>query len=292
MNGPLVSIITPAYNAAKFIAATIRSVQAQTVSDWEMIIVNDGSKDDTEAVIAPFLSDSRIRVVAQANSGVCAARNNGFSNARGKYIALLDADDLMMPENLAKKTLALESDPGIAWVYSNLHLVDAEGNTFGPDTKGKGENVLENLLLWNGEVIPGPCSNLVFRSSLTREGFLFDKTFSTAADQDFCMRLAAKHRSVFLPEPLASYRILPNSMSRNIAVMEKDHIGVYRKAAASGLFRSGAFRRKCFSNLYLVLAGSWWVNGKNKWRGMQFMLRAVLSYPPAIGKLFRKITGS
>jgi hypothetical protein len=78
-------------------------------------------------------------------------------------------------------------------------------------------------------------------------------------------------------------------MHQNIALMEKDHLLVYRKAEKRGAFSSARFRRKCFSNLYLVLAGSWWVNGKNKWRGMKFMLKSVLLYPANTGKLIRKL---
>lgn len=285
---PLVSIIVPAYNASRFIEATIRSVQEQSYTNWELIIVNDGSKDQTEELVKPFLIDKRIQLLSQKNSGVCIARNNGLKNAKGEFIALLDADDLMLPENLNAKIERLNANPNADWIYSNLILIDENGNSAGPDTNGKGENVLENLLLWNGEVIPGPCSNLVFRRKIIDNGIQFDPKFSTAADQDFCMQLAGNYQSVFLSETFAAYRILPNSMSRNIAVMEKDHLAVYEKAADNNLFHSNRFRRKCFSNVYLILAGSWWVNGKNKMRGLQFMLKAVLIYPSSFGKLIRK----
>ncbi|HEU4719602.1 MAG TPA: glycosyltransferase [Bacteroidia bacterium] len=287
---PLVSIVTPAYNAAKFIGETIRSVQAQTISDWEMIIINDGSRDNTAEIVEAFLADTRITIHHQANAGVSAARNNGLSKAKGAFIALLDADDTFLPDNLEKKTGALQKDPEAVWTYSNLRLIGEDSNACGPDTNGKGENVLENLLLWNGEVIPGPCSNLVFRRRVIDEGVKFDTAFSTAADQDFCLQLAQKYKSVFLREVLACYRILPGSMSRNIAVMEKDHTGVYEKAKRSGAFSSGAFRRKCFSNLYLILAGSWWVNGNNKKRGLLFMWKAIIAWPPAFFSLLKKLT--
>jgi glycosyltransferase involved in cell wall biosynthesis len=290
MQEPLISVVIPAYNAARFISDTIRSVQAQTFSNWEMIIINDGSKDETFTIAKQFAdADSRIHVFTQENAGVCITRNNGFQKAKGKYIALLDADDLMLSDNLQKKLDVLTKNEETKWVYSNLKLIDTNGNKYGPDTNGRGDDVLEHLLLWSGEVIPGPCSNLVFSADLIRDKIQFDPQFSTAADQDFCMRLAANYRFIFLSESLACYRILPNSMSRNIAVMEKDHIGVYTKAAGSGLFKTNAFRRKCFSNLYLILAGSWWVNGKNKMRGLYFVLKALFTYPPVIGKLIRKI---
>lgn len=284
----LVSIIVPAYNASKYIAATILSVQKQTYGNWELIIINDGSKDNTEEVVQPFLSDKRISIYSQNNSGVCKARNNGFSKAKGEYIALLDADDEFWPENLEKKISALEQHPEIDWIYSNLSLIDEKSELIRTKTNGRGDHVLENILLWNGEVVPGPCSNLVFRKKLLDAGLAFDPEFSTAADQDFCLQLAGKYKSIFLPEALACYRILENSMSRNVAVMEKDHIGVYKKAERNHLFHSASFKRKCFSNLYLILAGSWWVNGKNKKRALLFMWKSVMNRPANIFKLVKK----
>jgi glycosyltransferase involved in cell wall biosynthesis len=285
----LVSIVVPAYNASKYIAATIQSVQKQTYSNWELIIINDGSKDNTEEIVKPFLSDKRISIYFQDNAGVCKARNNGLTKAKGEFIALLDADDEFWPENLEKKITALENNPDASWVYSNLSLIDENSALIRTITHGRGDNVLENILLWNGEVVPGPCSNLVFRKSLVDNGLAFDPEFSTAADQDFCLQLAGKYKNIFLPEALACYRFLENSMSRNVTVMEKDHIGVYKKAEKNNLFRSASFRRKCFSNLYLILAGSWWVNGKNKKRALLFMWKSVINRPLNIFKLFKKV---
>ncbi|HTL80802.1 MAG TPA: glycosyltransferase family 2 protein, partial [Bacteroidia bacterium] len=203
--------------------------------------------------------------------------------------ALLDADDTFLPGNLETKINALKNDPDAAWTFSNLQHIDEHSQPIGEPTNGKGDHVLDRILLWNGETIPGPCSNLVFRRKVIDDGLRFDGQFSTAADQDFCLQLASRYRSVFIRKVLAHYRLLPGSMSRNIAVMEKDHIGVYQKARKLQLFHSGSFRRKCFSNLYLILAGSWWVNGKNKRRGMLFMIRSVLLYPPNFMKLLRKL---
>jgi len=284
----LVSIIVPAYNASKYIAAAIRSVQGQTYLHWEMIIVNDGSTDETSSIVTSFLSDKRISIYTQSNSGVCKARNVGMSKATGEFISLLDADDEFLPDNLEKKISALKKNPDADWTYSNLCLIDENSKVIKESTNGRGDNVLENILLWNGEVVPGPCSNIVFRKKTIESGLSFDSEFSTAADQDFCLQLSGKHKSIFLPEVLAAYRFLENSMSRNIAVMEKDHIAVYKKAERNKLFRSNSFRRKCFSNLYLILAGSWWVNGKNKKRAILFLWKSILSRPAIIFRLFKK----
>lgn len=95
-----------------------------------------------------------------------------------------------------------------------------------------------------------------------------------------------------VPKPLWNYRQIGSSMSRNIAVMERDHIAVYKKAAQKGYFYSFWFKQQCFSNLYLILAGSWWKNGNNKLRGIYFILLSILNYPPQLFNLIKKVVGA
>lgn len=284
----LVSIITPAYNAEPYLRETVRSVQQQTYSDWELIIVNDGSKDGTEKLAQGFTTDPRIKIISQKNAGVSAARNKGIETAKGDYIAFLDADDTWEQDNLEKKIRMLESSDA-DWVFSAMYLGDPQMNRIGIAPIGRDDSILENILLWEGEVVPGPCSNMVLKRKCIDAGLRFDTDLSTAADQDYTLQLAAKFKGKYIEEPLWTYRTLPGSMSRNIKVMEKDHIHVYRKAARNKLFHSFTFRRKCFSNLYMILAGSWWVNGGNKLRGTYFIMRSLISYPPHIIKLLSKL---
>ena len=104
MKDGLVSVITPCYNGAKYLSETIESVINQTYENWEMIIVDDGSKDDSAEIAAGYSQkDPRIKLICQSNAGSAAARNNGISHAEGRYIALLDADDLWHPDFLEKQ---------------------------------------------------------------------------------------------------------------------------------------------------------------------------------------------
>lgn len=285
---PQVSVIIPAYNAGKYLAETIQSVLEQSFTDFEIIICDDGSTDNT-ASIAKSFSDPRIKYQYQKNSGVSIARNNGAEFASGKYIAFLDADDLFHRENLAKKVAVLEQPPRPALAFADCEVIDATGKHTGEKLTGKDENVLEDLLLWNGTVIPGPSSILMTREAFEKSGG-FDPEFSTAADQDFFFRIASKNKCVRVAEVLTSYRKHSNNMHMNIALMERDHIGVYKKAAKANLFKTQSFQNKCFGNLYLILAGSWWVNGKNKSRGIKFMRKAIANNPRLIFKLFGKLT--
>lgn len=282
-----VSVIIPAFNAGKFLAETVQSVLAQTYTDFEIVISDDGSTDNTAAIAQSF-SDQRIQYRYQKNSGVSSARNHGAEIAKGKYLAFLDADDLFHPDNLSKKVAAFQNDPNLALVFADCDVIDGTGKTTGEKLIGKDDKLLENLLLWNGTVIPGPSSILITRESFEKSGG-FDPEFSTAADQNFFFRIAHKNKCARIPEILTSYRKHDTNMHADIERMERDHIRVYKKAAKAGMFSSDSFQNKCFGNLYLILAGSWWVNGKDKRRGFKFMRKAIANNPALIFKLFGKL---
>lgn len=284
---PAVSVIIPAYNAEKFLGETVRSVLSQTFSDFEIIICDDGSTDKT-AEVAKSFGDERVKYIHQKNAGVSVARNNGAANSTGRYLAFLDADDLFDPDNLQKKAAFLESNPDVALVFADCDVIDGEGNGTGEYLIGNDTDILTNLLLWNGTVIPGPSCILITRQAFEMSGG-FDPHFSTAADQDFFFRIAHKFTCKRITGVLTCYRKHGSNMHMNIQLMERDHIGVYKKAAKAKMFKSDSFRNKCFGNLYLILAGSWWVNGKNKSRGMKYIIKALAKNPALIFKLFRKL---
>ena len=288
---PTVSIVIPAYNAAKFISETLESVIAQTFDNWEVIVVIDGATDTTENIVASYASKNKqITYLTKPNSGVSDTRNIGINKAKGKYIAFLDADDIWAKDNLEKKIRVLERDNSISWVYSNMDAIDEQSNPLNlTPAKGTDHEILKSILLWEREVVPGPCSNIIVRRVDLGQNIRYDPKLSTAADQDFCLQLAGNNlKGTLIEEALWSYRILGNSMSRNVKVMETDHIKVYKKANQKGLFRSFWFKQKCFSNLYLTLAGSWWVNGQNKLRSIFFLLKSLLNYPPNISKILSR----
>jgi glycosyltransferase involved in cell wall biosynthesis len=286
----LISIIIPCYNAEKYIADTIQSVINQTYSNWELIIVNDGSTDNSKLIIEGFLNDyPNIKLINKQNTGVSDSRNIGMSEAQGEFIALLDADDIWEIGNLSTKIDAIERLPDVDWVFSDAFDADENMQIIKVANQGTDNEILNSILLWEGEVVPYPCSNIVFRKKCFDQGIKFDPLFSTAADQDFTLQLAKNHNAYYIKQPLWRYRIHNNNMSKNVSLMEKDHIGVYQKAKQNGLFKSKPFERKCFSNLYLIIAGSWWKNGNNKYRALYFVLLSFITYPPIVFKILKKI---
>lgn len=286
---PETSIIIPMYNAEKYIDETISSVFKQEYTNWELIIIDDGSSDSSAQTVQKYLSDTRIKYYYQKNAGVSVARNNGIEKSKGKFIAFLDADDVWKPANLNEKIYTLKTGNAY-WVYSDMDLIDQHSKSLDKTVEGTDVNITEHYLLWDRTVVPGPCSNIVIKRLCFEDANIrFDPNFSTAADQDFCFNLSARYTGKRIPKPLWSYRILSQSMSRNIKVMEKDHLAVYRKAQKNNLFKSFIFRKKCYSNLYLILAGSWWKNGNNKPKALYFMFRSVVSFPPQLIKILKKI---
>ncbi len=289
--GSFVSIIIPAYNAGRFIAETMDSVINQTYKDWELIIINDGSTDNTLNIIEAYSKkEARISFVTKNNSGVSDTRNKGIDKAKGEFIAFLDADDVWLPENLQKKIEYLKKHPDVDFVFSNMLQADKNLQNQIPAPLGKDKTIFEDLLLWNGEVIPGPCSNLVVRKKCLDSGIRFDPALTTIADQNFTVQLAAKHKGKLIKEFLWVYRVLPGSMSKSLAVMEKDSLTTYNIYKQKNYFASGSFRRKCFANMYLIVGASWWKDGNEKMKGLSFLIRAFFTSPiHTSGKLLKKI---
>lgn len=127
----LVSIIMPSYNTASFIAESIQSVLAQSYKDWELIIVDDCSSDDTDDVVKPYLEDTRIKYLKnEKNSGAAVSRNRALREAKGKWIAFLDSDDLWMPEKLEKQVRFMDKN-GYHFSYTNYAEIDIEGKRNG-----------------------------------------------------------------------------------------------------------------------------------------------------------------
>lgn len=290
-NRPLVSIIIPAYNAEKFIGQTIESVKAQTYTNWELIIVNDGSKDNTQTLIEHYAqNDKRISCITKPNTGVSDTRNKGIEKAKGELLAFLDADDVWFTENLEKKVSLLEKDQTVDFVYSNMLQADKDLQNQTQAPAGKDENILEDLLLWNGEVIPGPCSNLIVRKKCFDSGIRFNTKLTTIADQNLTVQLAFKYKGKLIKENLWVYRVLPGSMSKSLKVMEQDALATYSIYKENNYFRSASFRRKCFSNMYMIVGASWWKDGNEKWKGLSFLMKAFFTSPlNTISKLFKKI---
>lgn len=286
MPRPLVSIIVPAYNAAPFIADAVRSVLDQTHGELELIIVDDGSTDDTAELVGTFV-DPRVLLVRQTNAGVSAARNSGLDRARGEFIGFLDADDAMEPSNIERKLAHLERT-GRAWVFGDLVMCDAALRPTGQNLVGTDGDVVRTILLGTDTAVPAPCSNALFHRRCFAAGFRFPIDLSNAADQYLALMMARDHDHVHFAEALNRYRVVPGSMSKNVTLYAADHLRLMEKARAAGFFRENAFERQCMANAHWSIGGSWWRNGRSPLRALPHLLRAVLIRPAVLGQWSRR----
>ena len=282
----LVSVIVPAYNAGPWIGEAIRSILAQTHRELELIVVNDGSSDDTLIRVLAF-DDTRIRVVDQANAGVSAARNMGLALAKGDFICFMDGDDAMLPDNIALKLQGLE-EHGVDWVFGDLVICDSDLGQTGNILRGTDGDVTRTVLLGATTAVPAPCSNVLARRRCFDEGVRLDEHLSNAADQDLAIALARRFSYKRLKIAQNLYRVLPGSMSKSIALFERDHLHLFWKAQREGLLRERMFRRRCLANLYWAIGGSWWKFTTDRARAMRFFLKALVSHPAVIVRPVRK----
>jgi teichuronic acid biosynthesis glycosyltransferase TuaG len=227
---PRVSIITPAYNAARFLADTIDSVRAQTVQDWELIVVDDGSTDATVAIVQRYAeADPRIRLLRQANAGPSAARNNGMSAARGTFFAFLDSDDQWLPEFLECQLDVFARYPDTALVTANAYYLGGpqDGQPRRPPSEGHPVLNLENIIKNDSAVF----IMTVFRREVFERIGGLDESQWTSEDYDFWIR-AALAGFVFRisTRPLALYRRHEGSLSADSARMLRGILQTYGKA--------------------------------------------------------------
>lgn len=254
-----VSVIIPTYNYGRFIGEAVESALSQTLRPAEVIVVDDGSTDDTEEVVRGF--GDAVRYIKQENAGVSAARNRGVAESSGQYIAFLDADDIWEPEKLEKQMAKFADDPKIGLVHCGMREFDAEtGETVRLHTEGGEGWVADDLLLWERPVIVGPGGTVVVTRKAFAEAGGFDSRMKCGEDWDFCYRVAREYKVGFVAEPLVKYRGHAAAAHHNVREMEHGMALFYKKAFAVGgdILR---LKRRAMGNFHRVLAGSYFRAG-------------------------------
>ena len=210
----MISVVIPAYNAAPFIGETLDSVLNQTYQNFEIIVVDDGSSDDTVKVIHDYMAkDDRIQLIENAHAGVAVARNTGIDAAKHDWIALLDSDDLCLPERLEKQVAAIESDPDVIVWATHVYNIGPDGavrdmTRVGPRSK---DHFYE--LRSKGKLIYIKNSSATMRKDKVLEAGGYDPRFKAGQDMELWDRLADYGPIVTIPEPLVSYRFHGGSIT-------------------------------------------------------------------------------
>lgn len=221
----LVSIITPCYNGAKYISETIESVINQTYSNWEMFVIDDGSKDNSSEIIENYVKkDDRIRLIRQENKGCAAARNNGIKNANGRYIALLDADDVWH-DNFLDEQIKFMNEKNAICVCSSYERIDQNSNTIGHPTKPKKIITVKDMKVMNCV----GCLTGLYDSSKYGKMYLDESLHSVRDDYAFWYEIISLEDKAYGNQKiLAKYRVISSSTTGKKIPLIKIQYSFYR----------------------------------------------------------------
>lgn len=249
---PLVSIIIPTYNRWALLQQTLSSVLTQTYPALEIIVVDDGSTDETMTRLTEHAG--RVTVIQQSNQGVAAARNQGIRRAKGIYLTFLDDDDLIEPTKIARQAELLQSQPDVSLVHCGYYLSDKDGRLrdkvwLWPQTDLLRQLACHNFI-WSG-------APLIRRECLTTVGF-FDEQLTNGQDWDLWLRLAlAGYGFAVIPEPLGTYRLQPDSMVTNLTRLEGAILAVLERTFHHPALPESvaAAKPEAYSGMHLWLSG-------------------------------------
>ena len=283
---PRVSVIIPAYNAAVYLPYAIESVIAQTYDAWEIVLVDDGSTDGTLAVADGYrerLGD-RLQYIHQENRGLPAARNTGIRAARGEYIALLDADDVWLPQRLERGVPALDADAQAGLVHARVMRINAEGALIGQlavDPKTMSGWIARNIYTRRAHIV---CPTVMFRRICLEKAGCFDESLRATEDRDLWFRIAQYYKIVFLDEVLAYYRLSPNSMTSDMERLvraQRVFVAKHRRSGAA----SRLDEMQALGNIYRELGDSQFRGGAVK-KSLGNYLRSVVYNPLNIPNVY------
>ena len=274
---PKVAVIIPAYNAMTYLPQTLESVLQQTFTDFEVLIVNDGSSDNI-VQWANSLTDERVKFISQSNQGVSTARNLAISKASGEYITFLDADDLWHRTKLEKQVKFLDNNPTVGLVATWVILTDEQGN-LGAEVKidFKQGNIRKELI----EINAIPCGSIpmVRRNCFDKVG-LFDPILRFGEDWELWTRIAADYDFGLIKELLVYYRQHPKNSSKNSQEILPDFDRLIEKMFSSVPKELLPIKNKTYGRMNLYIA---WKSLENKdYEGARDSCNRATKYYPQL----------
>lgn len=275
MNKPIISVIIPTYNNAAYLCEAIDSVLAQTYKDFEVIVIDDGSTDNTREMVKKY--DGKIRYLFQENKGVSAARNIGIKMAIGDYIALLDDDDSWLTDKLLLQVFAIEANPEIAMVFTDVEAFDEKGivnSSFGRPSnpmlfdKEEFRYKMAKTTFDDGAVLKGniykdllKCNMIVPTTALIKKRVFdivgyFDNNLPVNQDYDLWIRISKRYPVLYLNKLTARYRVRDKSISGKMGLREyryREHDAeMLKKHLNTGSQKDKSFLRKRILDCYKI----------------------------------------
>ena len=279
---PLVSVVIPAFNAASCIRRALDSVLAQTWERYEIIVVDDGSTDNSSEVLARY--GKQLNVVCQANGGPSVARNRGLMEARGRYVAFLDADDYWLPEKLERQVALLDARPEVGFCSTATAVVDPEGKHVRDWPCCHEEPLLETLFM-RSSAVSGSTSGVLARRAVLLEAGGFDERLRGFEDPDLWIRLAARTAYACIPLALTVVVRTPNSVSGNLAAMCAATLASFAKnrALLPPNKRGSYWRAACAGALADYAKGAY--RSGQRTQALAWLLQALRRSPLQRGRL-------
>lgn len=262
---PKVSVIIPTYNCAKYLRDTVESVLSQSFQDFEIIIVDDGSTDNTKETISKLGNDQRIIYISQENKGQACARNTGLKMAKGDYIALLDADDKWLPNRLEEAVAALDNHPDVGLVHAHSLRITEDNKpieTIKRDPRFLSGSLFETIFLRQTHI---SCPTATFRRECLDTVGLMDenRTCLGNEDREYWLRVSQRYPVLFIDKVLAHYRVRENSVSKDTSKMFKARLYVVDKFVPEGGQRQ-RLRRLALAKIYHDYGDEFLIKGNFK----------------------------
>ena len=268
---PLISVIIPTYNRAHFLREAIDSVLTQTYKNLELIVVDDGSTDNTSEIIRKF-TDKRIDYICEGHGGTSAARNRGIRKANGSYIAFLDSDDIWLPEKIEKQLKIFQEsklNPGV--VYTGIQYIDSHGNKKKQkklsNHRGK---ILKQLLRKN---IAGIGSTILVKRECFEKCGLFDESLPSRVDLDILIRICQHFTADFVPEILCLTRIHDERITADITGKIKSREILFEKIYPY------LKRYRILLAKYLYETGKLYLKIGNTKKAKEYIVRSLKVFP-------------
>jgi glycosyltransferase involved in cell wall biosynthesis len=271
-----VSVVIPSYNSIVFLPEVVESVLAQTFTNFELLIIDDGSSDGTSEW-ARTIPDPRVKLIRQENQGVSVARNTGIAYSQGNYIAFLDADDVWKPTKLEQQVKVLDTNQEIGLVHTFVTYTNEQGDRlFDAGRYHKPGNVWKEMLAREDLIFCG--STPMVRRQCFETCGVFDSALKGCEDWECWTRIAAQYSFMVLEEPLVSYRQHLNNATKNIDLMLLHISCAIETAFKSAPAHLQHLKRRSHARTSLYLAGKSYESGNYR-KASYFCWKALLSSP-------------
>lgn len=284
---PLVSVLMAVYNSERYVGQAVESILNQTFCDFELIVIDDGSTDQSLAILQRYtVKDRRICLISRENRGIPCTRNELLAQASGELIAVMDSDDIALPNRLAQQVEFLQQHPQVVCLGSAYDLIDAKGRLLTHLPVPLGDEDIQRQTLAGHASIFQPCA-MMRRSAVLAVGG-YDETMTQAEDLDLWLRLGEIGKLANLPEVLVQYRLHSNSVSEQDCALQRQKAyeacqRAWQRRGITGQFEAGdhwrpgkdRYSRHCFMTRY----GWWAFNSGQRQTAAIYGLKAIRALP-------------